>query len=89
MLRALYTLPSTQNHSSEDKLHKSSPPPSKGNTRLVPNLRGTTDLPVFIVVECRCKGIPFDQWLLAEELVDLVPDRFIGGGREWQSHVNL
>ena len=41
------------------------------------------------MIESWCKRIPFDERFLAEELVDLIPDRFIGRRREWQLHVNL
>ena len=80
--------PSTRNRSSEDTSHES-PPPSKGNTHLVPNLCGAPDPPVIIMIKSWCKSIPPNEWLLAEELVDLIHDRFIGRRWERQSYVNL
>ena len=70
--------PGAQNCSSDDTFRKFSPPLSKGNTDLIPNLRGAMGPPVIIAVESRCQGIPFDEWLLGEEFVNSIPDRFIG-----------
>ena len=52
-------------------------------------MRGAADPLVIVVIEIWRESIPFDEWLLAEELVDPIPDHFIRRRREWQSQVNL
>ena len=44
---------------------------------------------IIIVIESWCESIPFNEWLLAEELVGLIPDCFNGSCWEWQLHVSL
>lgn len=45
--------------------------------------------PVIIVIGGCCESIPFHEWHLVEELVNLIPDHFIGHHQEQQLHVNL